>query len=45
MRFVSDPDEKVPMDPEDYVALLEWVRAKEGRGDIALHNKTFHPRL
>jgi len=24
--------EKVPMHPEDYTALLEWVRAKE-RGD------------
>ena len=30
---VSDePGGKVPMHPEDYSALLEWVRAKE-RGD------------
>lgn len=33
MLVVSDSDEKVPMDPEDYVALLAWVRAKEGRGE------------
>lgn len=25
----EDPVEKVPMHPEDYAALLEWVRAKE----------------
>ncbi|MDD4137008.1 MAG: hypothetical protein PHT99_03820 [Methanoregula sp.] len=29
--FLSDGQvEKVPMHPEDYVALLAWVRAKEG---------------
>jgi hypothetical protein len=28
--FLSDgPVQKVPMHPEDYTALLEWVRAKE----------------
>jgi hypothetical protein len=26
----DDPAEKVPMHPEDFVALLAWVRAKEG---------------
>jgi hypothetical protein len=31
LRFSSDnPAEKVPMHPEDFVALLAWVRAKEG---------------
>jgi len=29
--FLSDgPAEKVAIHPQDYVALLEWVRAKEG---------------
>ena len=30
-----DPVQKVPVHPEDYTALLEWMRAKEGwkRGD------------
>jgi hypothetical protein len=27
--ILESPVEKVPMHPEDYGALLEWVRAKE----------------
>jgi hypothetical protein len=25
----AEPEERVPMHPDDYAALLEWVRAKE----------------
>ncbi|OPX63631.1 MULTISPECIES: hypothetical protein [unclassified Methanoregula] len=34
-----DPVERVPMHPEDYAALLEWIREKErrdtGRAEIS----------
>jgi hypothetical protein len=28
------PPDKVPMHPEDFAALLAWVRAKEKTGDV-----------
>jgi hypothetical protein len=30
----DDPGGKLPMHPEDYAALLEWVRAKEKQGRV-----------